>query len=151
MSGRGAGVSGYAPAMLIIRPGLSLPLDEVHIEAIRAQGAGGQNIHKTASAVHLRFDVPRSSLPDAVKQRLLARSDRRLSKDGVVVIKAQQFRSLEQNRDAALARLAELIGAAAQVPRVRKATKPTASAKRRRVDDKTQRGRIKTLRGKIDD
>jgi ribosome-associated protein len=151
MSGRGAGVSGYAPAMLIIRPGLSLPLDDVQIEAIRAQGAGGQNIHKTASAVHLRFDVLRSSLPDEIKQRLLARADRRLSKDGVVVIKAQQFRSLEQNRDAALARLAEVIRAAAQVPRTRKATRPTMSSQRKRVDEKTRRGRVKTLRRIVDD
>jgi ribosome-associated protein len=143
--------TGYARLMLIIRPGLSLPLDEVRIEAIRAQGAGGQNIHKTASAVHLRFDIAASSLPDAVKQRLLTQADRRRSKEGVIVIKAQQFRSLEQNRDAALARLAEMIGAAAQAPRVRKPTKPTASAKRRRVDDKTLRGRVKTLRGKIGD
>ena len=137
--------------MLVIDTRLSLPLSEVEIVAIRAQGAGGQNIHKTASAVHLRFDVLRSSLPDEVKQRLLARADRRLSKDGVVVIKAQQFRSLDQNRDAALERLAELIRGAARVPRVRKATKPTLASKRRRVDDKTRRGRIKTLRGSVDD
>lgn len=137
--------------MLVIDTRLSLPLSEIEIVAIRAQGAGGQNIHKTASAVHLRFDVLRSSLPDEVKQRLLARADRRLSKDGVVVIKAQQFRSLDQNRDAALERLAELIRGAARVPRVRKATKPTLASKRRRVDDKTRRGRIKTLRGSVDD
>ncbi|MFC4252295.1 alternative ribosome rescue aminoacyl-tRNA hydrolase ArfB [Sinimarinibacterium flocculans] len=137
--------------MLVIDTRLSLPLSEIEVVAIRAQGAGGQNIHKTASAVHLRFDVLRSSLPDEVKQRLLARADRRLSKDGVVVIKAQQFRSLDQNRDAALERLAELIRGAARVPRVRKATKPTLASKRRRVDDKTRRGRIKTLRGSVDD
>ncbi|WP_370307405.1 alternative ribosome rescue aminoacyl-tRNA hydrolase ArfB [Sinimarinibacterium flocculans] len=137
--------------MLVIDTRLSLPLSEIEIVAIRAQGAGGQNIHKTASAVHLRFDVLRSSLPDEVKQRLLARADRRLSKDGVVVIKAQQFRSLDQNRDAALERLAELIRGAARVPRSRKATKPTLASKRRRVDDKTRRGRIKTLRGSVDD
>ncbi|MEC9362861.1 MAG: alternative ribosome rescue aminoacyl-tRNA hydrolase ArfB [Sinimarinibacterium flocculans] len=137
--------------MLVIDTRLSLPLSEIEIVAIRAQGAGGQNIHKTASAVHLRFDVLRSSLPDEVKQRLLARADRRLSKDGVVVIKAQQFRSLDQNRDAALERLAELIRGAARVPRARKATKPTLASKRRRVDDKTRRGRIKTLRGSVDD
>ncbi|MGB0221457.1 MAG: alternative ribosome rescue aminoacyl-tRNA hydrolase ArfB [Sinimarinibacterium flocculans] len=137
--------------MLVIDTRLSLPLAEIEIVAIRAQGAGGQNIHKTASAVHLRFDVLRSSLPDEVKQRLLARADRRLSKDGVVVIKAQQFRSLDQNRDAALERLAELIRGAARVPRARKATKPTLASKRRRVDDKTRRGRIKTLRGSVDD
>lgn len=137
--------------MLVIDTRLSLPLSEIEIVAIRAQGAGGQNIHKTASAVHLRFDVLRSSLPDEVKQRLLARADRRLSKDGVVVIKAQQFRSLDQNRDAALERLAELIRGAARVPRARKATKPTLASKRRRIDDKTRRGRIKTLRGSVDD
>ena len=137
--------------MLVIDTRLSLPLSEVEIVAIRAQGVGGQNIHKTASAVHLRFDVLRSSLPDEVKQRLLARADRRLSKDGVVVIKAQQFRSLDQNRDAALERLAELIRGAARVPRARKATKPTLASKRRRVDDKTRRGHIKTLRGSVDD
>jgi ribosome-associated protein len=143
--------AGYAGAMLVITPRLSLPLDDIEILAIRAQGAGGQNIHKTANAVHLRFDVARSSLPDTVKQRLLARPDRRLSKDGIVVIKAQQFRSLEQNRDAALERLAELIRSAAHVPRTRKATQPTKASQRRRVDEKTRRGRVKTLRGRVDD
>ena len=137
--------------MLVITTRLSLPLDEIEINAVRAQGAGGQNIHKTANAVHLRFDVHRSSLPDEIRERLLSRADRRLSKDGVVVIKAQQFRSLEQNRDAAFERLAGLIRSAAQPPRTRKATKPTAASKRRRVDDKTRRGRVKTLRARIED
>ncbi len=137
--------------MLVINTHLSLPLDEIEINAIRAQGAGGQNIHKTSSAVHLRFSVQASSLPDAVKERLLEQADRRRSKDGVIVIKAQQFRSLEKNRDAALERLAELVRTAAMVPRTRKATKPTKSSQRRRVDTKTRRGRVKSLRGKVED
>jgi len=133
--------------MLIIAPDLHLPLNQIEMTAIRSQGAGGQKINKTSSAVQLRFDIGASSLPDAIKDRLAARSDRRITADGAVVIKAQQFRQQEQNRSAALERLRELIAAAAATPRVRRATRPSRAAKRRRADDKTHRGRIKALRG----
>jgi ribosome-associated protein len=137
--------------MLTINDRLTLPLAEIEMTAVRSQGAGGQKVNKTSSAVQLRFDIHASSLPDDIKQRLAARSDRRITADGVIVIKAQQFRQQEQNRDAALERLRELIAAAAIVPRVRRATKPSRSAKKRRVDDKTRRGQVKALRGSVDD
>ena len=124
---------------------------EVVIEAIRAQGKGGQNVNKVSNAVHLRFDIRASSLPEAIKTRLLALSDRRVTADGVVVIKAQTERSLEANREDALARLRALITAAAVVPRPRRPTKTTRSAKRRRMDSKTRRGRIKALRGRVEE
>ena len=124
---------------------------EVVIEAIRAQGKGGQNVNKVSNAVHLRFDVRASSLPEAIKMRLLALSDRRVTAEGVVVIKAQTERSLEANRADALARLRALIAAAAVVQRPRRPTKATRSAKRRRMDSKTRRGRIKALRGRVEE
>lgn len=123
--------------------------DEVSFSAIRAQGAGGQNVNKVSNAVHLRFDVRASSLPEALKERLLALRDQRISDDGVVVIKAQQHRSLEKNRAEALARLTELIEAAADVPRVRRPTKPTRASQRRRLEGKALRGGIKAGRGKV--
>ncbi|TCP10588.1 ribosome-associated protein [Crenobacter luteus] len=124
--------------------------EEVEFGAIRAQGAGGQHVNKVSTAVHLRFDVRASSLPEAVKARLLALGDQRVSKDGVVVIKAQQFRTREQNRADALARLQAMVDAAAHVPKARRATKPTFGARQRRLAGKTSRGQIKALRGKVD-
>ena len=122
---------------------------EVEMSAVRSAGAGGQNVNKVSSAIHLRFDVAASSLPAAVKARLLALKDQRLTRDGVVVIKAQQHRSQDMNRDAALRRLQELVDSAAVVPKTRRPTKPTRSSKKKRLESKIRRGRIKQLRGKV--
>src|SRR4051812_8131578 len=119
--------------------------------AIRAQGAGGQNVNKVSNAVHLRYDIRASSLPDEAKSRLLQHGDQRISSDGVVVIKAQRFRSLERNRIDALARLQALVDHATATERPRRATKPTVSSQRKRVEAKVQRGRIKAARGRITD
>lgn len=135
--------------MIRISSNVSLADDEVELHAIRSQGAGGQNVNKVASAIHLRFDIAASSLPEFYKERLLKLKDKRISKEGVLVIKAQQFRTQEKNRDDAISRLQELIQSVAHVQRARLATKPSKAAKSRRVDSKTKRGQAKLLRRKI--
>jgi ribosome-associated protein len=125
--------------------------DELRFEAIRAQGAGGQNVNKVSNAAQLRFDIHASSLPEPLKARLLALHDRRIGADGVVTIKAQRYRSLEMNRADALARLRALLDAAAELPRERRATKPTRASQRERIERKVQRGRIKALRARVRD
>ena len=122
---------------------------EIEISAIRAQGSGGQNVNKVSSAIHLRFDIGASSLPNVYKERLLKLSDQRITREGVVVIKAQQYRSQEKNRAEALKRLYDLIDSIAELPQTRKPTKPTRSSQKKRLESKTQRGQLKIMRKKL--
>ncbi len=135
--------------MLKISQNVSIPFDEIELSAIRAPGSGGQNVNKVASAIHLRFDIQASSLPEFYKQRLFNLQDRRINKEGVIVIKAQKFRQQEKNRDDALERLQKLIKGAAVQQKARRPTKATKSSQKRRLDSKVRRGRTKALRSKI--
>ena len=135
--------------MLEISNTVSIPDNEMEVSAIRAQGSGGQNVNKVSSAIHLRFDINASSLPEFYKQRLLSLRDKRISKEGVIIIKAQKFRTQEKNREDAFERLMEIIKDATVVQKVRRPTKPSRGSQKRRMDSKTRRSKVKTLRGRV--
>jgi ribosome-associated protein len=139
----------HTAAMLKISSHVALPIDEIELQAIRAQGAGGQHVNKVSAAIHLRFDIPASSLPDLYKERLLALKDQRISSDGVVVIKAQRFRSQEQNREDALQRLQSLIAGVAVPRKPRKPTRPTRSSRKKRLENKRKQGQLKQSRRSV--